>query len=168
MIYQVRKPYTFVSMDKEDDENVFNRKEFVYGVDARSNVGFGLWQLAYASREALDSKAFNDAYAQMRSVKGDNGRTLNIRPKLLVVNPTMRAQALEVVKAERNANGATNINRDVVGVPVQTETISGGPYGQASQGVARHRQAGGISSRWIGIRRRSEKYPAGGAFCGRT
>lgn len=116
MIHQVRKPYTFVSMDKEDDENVFNRKEFIYGVDARSNVGFGLWQLAYASREPLDSQAFNDAYAQMRSVKGDNGKALGIRPKLLVVNPTMRAQALEVVKAERSANGATNINRDVVDV----------------------------------------------------
>ncbi|ANJ73545.1 Mu-like prophage major head subunit gpT family protein [Ralstonia insidiosa] len=116
IIYQVRKPYTFVAMDKEDDENVFHRKEFLYGVDARSNVGFGLWQLAFASREALDSKSFSDAYAQMRAYKGDNGKPLNIRPKLLVVPPNLREQALEVVKAERNAMGATNINKDVVDV----------------------------------------------------
>jgi len=118
IIYQVRKPYNFVARDKEDDDNVFNRKEYVYGVDARSNVGFGLWQLAYASREALDGQAFNDAYAAMQSTKGDNGNPLGIRPKLLVVPPSMRAQALEVVKAERNAAGATNINRDVVDVLV--------------------------------------------------
>lgn len=116
IIYQVRKPYNFVARDREEDDNVFERKEYVYGVDARSNTGFGLWQLAYASRETLDAASFNDAYAAMQSTVGDNGRPLGIRPKLLVVPPSLRAQALEVVKAERNANGATNINRDVVDV----------------------------------------------------
>jgi len=116
IIYQVRKPYNFVGLQNEDDPNVFFRKEFVYGVDARSNVGFGLWQLAFASRQPLDANAFNDLYAQMQGLKGDNGRPLGIRPKVLVVPPSMRSQALEVVKAERNAMGATNINRDVVDV----------------------------------------------------
>ncbi|HEJ9874075.1 TPA: Mu-like prophage major head subunit gpT family protein, partial [Pseudomonas aeruginosa] len=45
-------------------------------------------------------------------------KRLGIRPKLLVVPPSLRSQALEVVKAERNAAGATNINRDVVDVLV--------------------------------------------------
>lgn len=118
LILQKRKPYNFVTLDKETDENVFMRKEFIYGVDARLNVGYGLWQLAYASREALDASSFNDAYAAMQSLTGDRGKKLGIRPKLLVVPPSMRAQALEVVKAERNAAGATNINRDVVDVLV--------------------------------------------------
>lgn len=118
LIWQKRKPYTFVAMDKEDDESVFSRKKFRFGVDARANAAYGLWQLAYGSKQTLDATSFNAAYAAMSAMKGDNGRPLGIRPKLLVVPPSLRAIALEVVKAERNANGATNINRDVVDVLV--------------------------------------------------
>ena len=118
LILQKRKPYTFVIKDQDIDENVFSRNEFVYGVDARLNVGYGLWQLAYASKQTLDATNFGAAYAAMQGLKGDNGRPLGIRPKLLVVPPSLRAAALEVVKAERNAAGATNINRDVVDVLV--------------------------------------------------
>jgi len=116
LILQKRRDYAFVSKQDPADENVFNRNEFVYGADGRCNVGFSLWQLAYASREPLDASAFNDAYACMQSFKGDHGRPLGIRPKLLITGPQDRAAALEVVKAERNAAGATNINRDVVDV----------------------------------------------------
>ena len=116
IIKQNRKPYNFVSMDSETDENVFMRKEYLYGVDARMNVGFGLWQLAYGSKATLDSANFNTVYAAMQSLKGDNARPLGIRPSLLVVPPSLRAAALEVVKADRDAAGATNINRDVVEV----------------------------------------------------
>jgi len=118
LILQKRKPYNFVAKTAETDDNVFDRKEYVWGVDARLNVGYGLWQLAYASKEALDATSFGEAYAEMQSLKGDNGRPLGIRPKLLVVPPSLREKALEVVKAERNAAGATNINRDVVDVLV--------------------------------------------------
>jgi len=118
VILQKRKNYNFVSMDKETDENVFMRKEYIYGVDARLNAGYGLWQLAYASKEALDATSFNAAYAAMQSMTGDRGKKLGIKPALLVVPPTMRAQALEIVQAERGANGATNINRNAVDVLV--------------------------------------------------
>lgn len=118
LILQKRKDYSFVPMDQEKDENVFMRKEYVYGVDARLNAGYGLWQLAYASRQTLDAANFNAAYAAMQSMTGDRGKKLGIRPKLLVVPATLRTAALEVVKAERNAAGATNINRDVVDVLV--------------------------------------------------
>lgn len=118
LILQKRRDYAFVSKTDAKDENVFNSNEFVYGADGRLNVGYSLWQLAFASRETLDGNAFNDAYAQMSAFKGDHGNPLGIRPKLLVVGPQDRAAALEVVKAERSANGATNINRDVVDVLV--------------------------------------------------
>lgn len=118
IILQKRKNYQFVAKTGEKDDNTFDRNEFVWGVDARLNVGYGLWQLAYASKEDLDADSFNAAYAAMQELKGDNARPLGIRPKLLVVPPSMRATALEVVKAERNAAGATNINRDVVDVLV--------------------------------------------------
>lgn len=118
LILQKRKPYNFVQMTSETDENVFMRKEYVYGVDARLNVGFGLWQLAYASKQDLDSTNFNTAYTAMMSLKGDRGKPLGVMPKLLVCGPTLRDKALEVVKVARLANGADNINKNVVDVLV--------------------------------------------------
>lgn len=118
LILQKRKDYNFVTMDSETDENVFMRKEFVYGVDARLNVGYGLWQLAFASKEDIDGNSFNDAFAQMSGMTGDRDKILGVRPGLLLCGPSQRAQALEVVKAAVSANGATNINRDAVDVLV--------------------------------------------------
>lgn len=48
-IYQIRKAPKFVSLTKETDENVFMLDEFLYGVDGRSNAGYGFWQMAYGS-----------------------------------------------------------------------------------------------------------------------
>ncbi|MCP5016241.1 MAG: hypothetical protein GY938_13360, partial [Ketobacter sp.] len=45
-------------------------------------------------------------------------KQLGVMPKLLVCGPSNRDAALEVVKAERKANGATNTNRNVVDVLV--------------------------------------------------
>ncbi|CAH8721005.1 Mu-like prophage major head subunit gpT family protein [Paenibacillus melissococcoides] len=44
LIYQERKAARFVAMDRDTDENVFMRKQFLYGVDGRSNAGYGFWQ----------------------------------------------------------------------------------------------------------------------------
>ena len=49
LIYQERKKAKFVSMTNETDPNVFFRKEYIYGVDSRGNVGFGFWQMAFGS-----------------------------------------------------------------------------------------------------------------------
>ncbi|MDI3480796.1 MAG: hypothetical protein PWQ97_451 [Tepidanaerobacteraceae bacterium] len=49
LIFQRRKQPEFVSMDKPENENVFMKKQFIYGVDSRDNAGYGLWQLAYGS-----------------------------------------------------------------------------------------------------------------------
>lgn len=48
-ILQKNKEIKFVAMDKDDDENVFMRDKFRYGVDSRCNAGYGLWQLAHKS-----------------------------------------------------------------------------------------------------------------------
>lgn len=118
LIYQKRRAANFVAKTQLTDDNVFDGNEFVYGVDGRWNVGFGLWQLAYASKQPLDTASFNAAYAAMSGMKGDYGRPLGLKPRKLLVGPTNRAAALEVVKAERLANGATNTNRDIVEVVV--------------------------------------------------
>ncbi len=48
-ILQITKDMKFQAMNKPDDESVFMRKEFRYGVDSMDNVGYGLWQLAFSS-----------------------------------------------------------------------------------------------------------------------
>ncbi len=116
LIFQKRKDYQFQAMTKEDDEAVFMRKEFRYGVDARVNVGFGFWQQAFGSKAELIADSFNEAYAAMMAFKSDEGRPLGIKATHLIVGSSNRAAALEVVKAERLANGATNTNRNVVEV----------------------------------------------------
>lgn len=114
LIYQRRKRYNLMSMVSPDDESVFMRKEFRYGVDGSGNVGFGFWQQAYGSRQTLDDTAFNTAYAAMMGFKSDEGRPLGIMPKLLVTGPANRAAALSVIKTEKNAAGASNINYQAV------------------------------------------------------
>lgn len=48
-ILQTRKEAEFVALDSPDDENVFMRKEYIYGVDYRGAAGYGLPHLIYGS-----------------------------------------------------------------------------------------------------------------------
>lgn len=48
-ILQIVKEPEFVALDSPDDDNVFKRREFLYGVDCIDNAGYGLWQLAWGS-----------------------------------------------------------------------------------------------------------------------
>lgn len=118
IIYQRRRPYAFVSKTSLTDDNVFTRNEFVWGADGRSNVGYGLWQLAYASKEGLDLQAYADARAAMQSQKADNGKPLVIRAAELWVPPSLEQAALEVIQADRLANGASNVMRGTAKVVV--------------------------------------------------
>jgi phage major head subunit gpT-like protein len=93
-----------VPLTKEDDQNVFMKDQYVYGSDGRGNAGFGFWQMAYGSKAALSTENYNAAYAAMMAFKKENGQTL------LVCGPSNRSAAVEVVKAERLANGASNTN----------------------------------------------------------
>lgn len=119
LIYQTRKAPTLMRKDDDGDDNVFYRKEYIYGVDARAAAGYGLWQLAYGSKADLTSDNFNQAMSAMMSLKGDNERPLNIMPNLLIVPPALRAAAYAVVKAERLSNGSSNVNHNVVDVHIE-------------------------------------------------
>ena len=108
LILQIRQAPEFVSLDRPTDENVFMRRKFLYGVECRDNAGFGLWQLAYASKQTLDATNYSSARAAMMSFKDDEGKPLGIRPNLLVVPPSLEGAAREILLSERDANGATN------------------------------------------------------------
>ena len=116
IILQMRKDYQFVSKDMPTDDNLFWGNELVYGADARLNVGYGLWQLAYASKQTLNAASLNAAIAAMANFKGDNGDPLGIKPSLLVVPFALRETALKLVTAELSTNGETNINKNAVDV----------------------------------------------------
>lgn len=109
VILQQRKPYNFVAMDQETDEAVFSAKKLRYGVDARCNVGFALWQLAYASQADLTEDSYQAARRAMTEMKGDNGRPLGIRPSLLVVPPMYEGVGRKILHADANNYGATNV-----------------------------------------------------------
>lgn len=108
LIFQKRKDYQFQSLTKPDDANVFHQKRYIYGVDARGNVGFGLWQLAFGSQATLDATNYAAARASMMSLVGDEGRPLGITPNLLVCGPSNEGAARALLMNERDANGATN------------------------------------------------------------
>lgn len=118
LIYQKRRDYAITAKTALTDENVFGRNDFVWGADGRGNVGYGLWQLAYASKQTLDVNAYADARAEHQSIKGDNGQPLVIRSSELWVPPLLEQAALEVVQAERLANGASNVMRNLSKVVV--------------------------------------------------
>jgi phage major head subunit gpT-like protein len=108
IIFQQRKKPEFVALDNPNDQNVFMKKEFLYGIDCRDNVGFALWQLAYASKQTLDATAYAAARAAMGGLKNDAGRPLNIKPNLLVVPPSLEGAARKILQNDRNDAGAAN------------------------------------------------------------
>lgn len=50
LILQMRKRPKFTALNRDTDENVFMRKQYLYGTDGRWNAGFGFWQMAYGSK----------------------------------------------------------------------------------------------------------------------
>lgn len=108
IILQKRKDFNFVAKDKETDDNVFGLNEYVYGADARANVGYGFWQFAWGSRQPLTAENYAKARAALSGMKGDYGRPLGIRPSLLVVPPALESAALKIVNNEFGPNGETN------------------------------------------------------------
>lgn len=120
LIFQEREKYKMVSLTRETDENVFMRNELLYGVTARVAAGYGFWQMCYGSTDTLNVTNFNAAIAAMLAFKDDEGRALGIDPNILVVGPSNRAAALALVKTERDAAGASNVNFKAVDLLVTT------------------------------------------------
>lgn len=107
IILQKRKDFAFTHKDKPNDDNVFDNNTFVYGTDARANVGFGFWQFAFGSKQALDATSYEAARSALTGMKGDHGRPLGVRPNLLVVPPSLEGAARRLLAAEQ-INGSTN------------------------------------------------------------
>ncbi|RMG60279.1 MAG: hypothetical protein D6717_00315, partial [Gammaproteobacteria bacterium] len=108
MIFQTRKPYTFVSMTNPESDDVFMQRIFKYGVEARCAVGYGLPQLIYASREPLNATSYAAARLALASLTRPDGSPLGIRGTTLVVGEGNFEAANVLLTNDRDTNGATN------------------------------------------------------------
>lgn len=118
LIWQKRKDYNFQAFNKPDDEHVFKNKEYLYGVDARGAAGYGLWQMAYGSLNTLNATNFDAAWDAMISLKSDEDKPLGVSPNLLVVGPSNRAAARDLIENLYIGGGNSNPNYKAVEVVV--------------------------------------------------
>jgi phage major head subunit gpT-like protein len=118
LIFQRRKTPEMVRMDDPQAPNVFHRNKFYYGVYARGNAGFGFWQMALKSKDTLNQTNFDTAYAQMMQRVNDEGQSMGIRPMLLVVPPSLRSSALDLLQKQFLSNGESNRNFQIVNLLV--------------------------------------------------
>ncbi len=107
VIFQVREDYDLQSMTRADETHVFLNDEYVYGIRARVNAGFGIWQLAFGSKAPLTAANYAAARTAMQGFKGDRGRILGVKPNLLVVPPVHEEAARKIVAATNDA-GSSN------------------------------------------------------------
>lgn len=108
IVWQERQDYSFTYLNRPEDPHVFMNNEYIYGIHARVNAGFGIWQLAYASKADLTPENYRQARAAMMDFRSDGGRVLGIKPTMLVVPPSLEQKALEILNSEFQANGASN------------------------------------------------------------
>ena len=119
LIWQERLPPNIQRVVSDTDSSVFLTDEFMFGVRARGNAGYGFWQLAAMCDQELNSETFSEVYEGMIALKGTNGtRPLRVTPKVLVVPPSLRQKAYETIKREKLSNGESNINFEIVDIIV--------------------------------------------------
>lgn len=109
LVLQTRQAPKFVALDQETNANVFLNGEYLYGVEARYNGGFGFYQLAYASKAALDATSYQAARLALGTQRRPDGTVLPIHPTHLIVGPTNEAAARAILSKELVGGGDTNI-----------------------------------------------------------
>lgn len=107
LIFQKRTEVEFTALDRSDDREVFMSGRYLYGANYRGSFGYGLWQLAYASKQTLNAANYTAARAAMTSFTNDEGVPLGIMPNLLVVPPSLEAAARELLNADFVLGDAT-------------------------------------------------------------
>lgn len=112
LIWQERERYEFTSITDPRQRDVFMKDEFLFGVRARVNAGFGLWQLAFGSEAPLDAANYAAARSSMMGLRGDKGRLLGVMPDALVVPPSLEEAGRKLLNSEHGDGGASNPWKD--------------------------------------------------------
>ena len=105
LIMQVRKEPEFVAMDKPDDEVGFMRKKYRYGVDDRKTPGYGLWQMAFGSKQTLSGDNLQAAITAIKSFTDNKGEPLGLIPDTLVVPPSLEFTASKLLNNDVISDG---------------------------------------------------------------
>lgn len=109
LIFQLRREVELISKNKTDDDNMFWDKEAIWGQDGRYTVGYAFWQTALRSKATLTEEHLSEARQQMRELTDDKGRKLAMRPKLLIVPPSLETTAEKLLTSLALANGESNV-----------------------------------------------------------
>ena len=109
-IMQERFAPEFDEIKDTQNETVFMKDKYLYGIRYRGNWGYGLWQQAIASKEALTADNFQKAYGMMETFKRDGGDPLGLRPTRLIVDASNRAAAEAILLKQNLPGGESNIN----------------------------------------------------------
>ena len=125
------KPFIFQERTKPEIEaitstinnTVFEYDEYPFGIRYRCNGGYGFWQQAICCTDELSADNFETALTTMQGFKSDGGRPLGLgfggkAGTLLVVPPSLQAAAREILVAERDNYGASNIWYDAASIIV--------------------------------------------------
>ncbi|MER3383305.1 Mu-like prophage major head subunit gpT family protein [Pectobacterium aroidearum] len=117
-IWQERIPYDIQQITDGNESLSFMTDEYFYGVRGRGNMGYGFWQMAFASKKELNADNFGDLYERMSSQINDAGRPLRIKPTILLVGMKNREAAFNIAKAQTLDNMKPNPNYGLVEVIV--------------------------------------------------
>lgn len=114
----------FTDVLKNGHQRVCFDGQYFFDTDhpvAPKDASKGTYSNYEASGRALNAANFNIVRAKMRAFKGDSGRNLNVVPDLLVIPPALESTAEEILLADRNANGSTNVNKGKARIMVINE-----------------------------------------------
>ena len=117
LVYQNRRPYRLIRKDDPSkSDKVFTTDDYSYGVDCRANVGFGFWQMAYASGAELTKDNLRAAFTAMAAQEDESGKKLGIRATHIIVPTTLEFAARDLILASVMAGGGTNTDLNLVKV----------------------------------------------------
>jgi phage major head subunit gpT-like protein len=108
MVYTLRKAPEFQEQFDLSSDRVFYDRKFVFGVDCRDAAGFGLWQQAARSTEALTADNLMKVALAMAAIKNDEGQKMGIKGNLLVVPSSLEYVADKILTLPLINGGETN------------------------------------------------------------
>ncbi|MEL3901099.1 MAG: Mu-like prophage major head subunit gpT family protein [Treponema phagedenis] len=109
-IMQERMKPEYDEIKDVQNDTVFMKDKYLYGIRYRGNWGYGLWQQAVASKEELTAANFEKAYGMMEAFKRDGGDPLGLKPTHLIVDVSNRAAAETILLKQNLAGGESNTN----------------------------------------------------------
>jgi phage major head subunit gpT-like protein len=119
-IYQKREDYEFTpKFDPRASDHVFMQDEFLYGIRGRMAAGYGFWQMAARSGQAITADNVEALYTGMTKLTSNEGRKLGIKPNIMLCGPSTYFTARALIEAQMiNATSNTLFKLvEIVDVP---------------------------------------------------